>query len=121
MHADEAEILRGGLFLSYGLHREAGEVFAQLIERGAPPPVRDRAWYFLAKIRYQRGLLAEAEEALGRIDKPLPVAALEEDRQLLTANVLLGRGRYAQAAACSRQSRRPPRLRTTRATTSAWR
>ena len=99
VHADEAEILRGGLFLSYGLHREAGEVFAQLIERGAPPPVRDRAWYFLAKIRYQRGLLAEAEEALGRIDKPLPVAALEEDRQLLTANVLLGRGRYAQAAA----------------------
>lgn len=97
-HADEAEILRGGLFLSYGLHREAGEVFAQLIERGAPPPVRDRAWYFLAKIRYQRGLLAEADDALSRIDKPLPVAALEEDRQLLTANVLLARGRYAQAA-----------------------
>jgi len=29
-HADEAEVLRGGLLLSYGLHREAGEIFAAL-------------------------------------------------------------------------------------------
>ncbi|HSQ10157.1 MAG TPA: tetratricopeptide repeat protein [Burkholderiaceae bacterium] len=95
-HDDEAEILRGGLFLSYGMHREAGEVFARLIERGAPPPVRDRAWYYLAKIRYQRGLYAESEDALGRIDKPL-AGALEEDRALLQANVLMARGKYTEA------------------------
>ena len=68
-HADEAEVLRGGLLLSYGLHKEAGEIFAQLIEKGAAPPVRDRAWFYLAKIRYQRGFLAEAEEAMARIEK----------------------------------------------------
>jgi hypothetical protein len=95
-HDDEAEILRGGLFLSYGMHREAGEVFARLIERGAPPPVRDRAWYYLAKIRYQRGLYAESEDALGRIEKPL-AGALEEDRALLQANVLMARGKYTEA------------------------
>ena len=60
-HADEAEVLRGGMLLSYGMHREAGEIFARLIDKGAPPPVRDRAWFYLAKIRYQRGYLAEAE------------------------------------------------------------
>ena len=64
-HADEAEVLRGGLLLSYGLHREAGEIFAQLIEKGAAPSVRDRAWFYLAKIRYQRGFLAEAEDGAG--------------------------------------------------------
>jgi len=96
-HDDEAEILRGGLFLSYGMHREAGEVFATLIQRGAKPPVRDRAWYYLAKIRYQRGLYAEAEDALARIEKRLP-GDLEEDRTLLQANVLLARGKYAEAA-----------------------
>jgi tetratricopeptide (TPR) repeat protein len=95
-HDDEAEILRGGLFLSYGMHREAGEVFAKLIERGAPQPVRDRAWFYLAKIRYQRDLYAEAEDALGRIEKPLP-GDLEEDRALLQANVLMARGKYADA------------------------
>ncbi len=96
-HDDEAEILRGGLFLSYGLHREAGDVFARLVERGAAPPVRDRAWFYLAKIRYQRGLLPQAEEALARIEKPL-TGGLEEDRVLLQANVLMGLARYAEAA-----------------------
>lgn len=96
-HADEAEILRGGLFLSYGLHREAGEIFAQLIEKGAAPAVRDRAWFYLAKIRYQRGYLAEAEDAIGRIETHLP-PELEEERVLLKANLLMARADYAAAA-----------------------
>ena len=65
-HADEAEILRGGLLLSYGLHKQAAEVFEALLARGAPPSVRDRAWYFLAKIRYQRGLMPEADAGARR-------------------------------------------------------
>jgi Tetratricopeptide repeat len=97
-HADEAEVLRGGLLLSYGLHREAGEIFAQLIDKGAPPAVRDRAWFYLAKIRYQRGLLAEATDAIGRIGKDLP-PDLDEERVLLQANLLMARGEYADAVA----------------------
>ena len=95
-HADEAEVLRGGLLLSYGLHREAGEIFAKLIEKGATPAVRDRAWYYLAKIRYQRGFLPEAEQAVGQIENNLP-ADLEEERGLLQSNLLMARGDYAAA------------------------
>ena len=96
-HADEAEVLRGGLLLSYGMHTEAGQLFAQLIDQGAPRSVRDRAWYFLAKIRYQRGLPVDALAALARIEAPLP-AELEDDRHLLQANLLMGNGDYAGAA-----------------------
>ena len=96
-HEDDAEILRGGLYLSYGLHKEAGEIFAQLIERGAPPAIRDRAWFYLAKIRYQRGLLAEAEDAVNRITHWL-TPELEEERILLKANLLMAREEYAGAA-----------------------
>jgi hypothetical protein len=96
-HDDESEILRGGLLLSYGMHREAGQIFARLIERGAPPSVRDRAWYFLAKIRYQRGDKVAAEAALANVGARLP-AALEEDRGLLHANLLMARGDFAAAA-----------------------
>ena len=96
-HADEAEVLRGGMLLSYGMPRQAGEIFTQLIERGAAPPVRDRAWYFLAKVRYQRGYLTEAEEAFARIEHPLP-SPLEDDRALLGANLLMARADYVGAA-----------------------
>jgi hypothetical protein len=96
-HKDEAEVLRGGMLLSYGLHREAGEIFAQLIEKGASPSVRDRAWFYLAKIRYQRGFLAEAGDAIARIEKNLP-PELEEERALLLANLLMAGGDYAGAA-----------------------
>jgi len=96
-HADEAEVLRGGMLLSYGLQREAGEIFEHLIERGATPSVRDRAWYYLAKIAYQRGYLEQAQSAIDRIQNALP-PALQEDRVLLQANVLMARADYAAAA-----------------------
>lgn len=96
-HAEEAEVLRGGILLSYGLHRQAGDLFTRLIDMGATPATRDRAWYFLAKIRYQRGYLAEAQDALARIGNALP-PALQEDRVLLQAHVQMARGDYAAAA-----------------------
>jgi len=96
-HDDEAELLRGGLLLSYGLHHEAGQVFDRLLEGQAAPAVRDRAWYHLALIRQQRGLPQEAEAALARITAPLP-PALETPRQLLAAQLLMARGAYDQAA-----------------------
>ena len=96
-HDDEAEILRGGMLLSYGLTKEAGQIFARLIDKGASPKVRDRAWFFLAKIRYQRGYLPEAENALAQVENNLPTA-LEEERILLQANLLMSHGDYTAAA-----------------------
>ena len=96
-HADEAEILRGGLLLTDDLHHEAGNIFARLITQGAAPAVRDRAWYFLAKIRYERGNLGEAADALSRIQGPLP-GQLEEERLLLSGQVSLALGDPARAA-----------------------
>jgi len=96
-HADEAEVLRGGLLLTYGMHEEAGRVFEQLIARQAARPVRDRAWYYLARIRYQRDRADEAWQALQHIEAAL-AGPLEEDRQLLAAQVQMARGDFAGAA-----------------------
>ncbi|WP_088286756.1 tetratricopeptide repeat protein [Ideonella sp. A 288] len=95
-HEDDAELLRGGLLLSYGQHREAGEVFERLV--ATRPALRDRAWFFLARSRHQRGLFDEAEAALARIGQSLP-GTLEDDRRLLHAQLLLARGASAEAAA----------------------
>ncbi|MGZ5234683.1 MAG: tetratricopeptide repeat protein [Caldimonas sp.] len=96
-HDDEAEVLRGGMLLSYGLTKEAGQIFARLIDQGASPAVRDRAWFFLAQIRYQRGYLPEAENALAQVESGLP-PQLEEERILLQANLLMAHGDYSAAA-----------------------
>ena len=85
------------MLLSYGMHKEAGEVFAQLIDKGATPPVRDRAWYYLAKIRYQRGFIDQAEDAMIRIENNLP-PEMQEERALLQAQLLMARADYAAAA-----------------------
>jgi hypothetical protein len=96
-HADEAEVLRGGMLLSYGLHEQAAEIFARLIERNAPLQVRNRAWYFLARMRQQRGLNDTAQAALDRIEGALPLP-LEEERQLLQAQLMMAREDYVAAA-----------------------
>jgi hypothetical protein len=96
-HRDEAELLLGGMYLSYGLHIQAGEIFQRLIDTGAPPEIRDRAWFYLAKIRYQRGYLDEANEAVSHIRDALP-GELEEERQLLQAQLLMERKDYRQAS-----------------------
>lgn len=97
-HDEEAEVLRGGMLLSYGLHDEAAAVFAALIERNTAQSVRDRAWYFLAKVRHQRGLNAQAQASLDKIGAKL-AGTLEEDRQLLQAQLMMEREDYAGAAA----------------------
>jgi Tetratricopeptide repeat len=96
-HADEAELLRGGMLLSYGQHKEAGDIFTALLDKGAAPTVRDRAWFYLAKIRYQRGFMTEAEDAIGRVKDQLP-PELEEERGLLHANLLMARSDFAGAS-----------------------
>ncbi len=95
-HKDEAELLRGGMYLSYGLHREAGKIFQRLIDEGAPPDVRDRAWFYLGKIWYQRGYVEQAVEALSRIQQALP-GDLQEERQVLAALLLMKREKFKEA------------------------
>ena len=49
-HAAEAELMLGGLYLSYGEHRLAGEIFERVLKDSVEPELHDRAWFFLAKI-----------------------------------------------------------------------
>lgn len=101
-HDDEAEVLRGGMLLAYGLHDEAEAVFVRLIEHKASPAVQNRAWFYLARLRHQRGLPEQANAALARITAPLVDTkgspALEEDHQLLRAQLLLDAQDYASAS-----------------------
>ena len=95
-HEDEAELLLGGLYLSYGQHQRADELFSRLLEQSIEPETHDRAWFFLAKIWYQRGFFEKSQQALNRINDYLP-ADLEAERYLLQGRVLMDQGRFDEA------------------------
>ena len=79
-HAAESELLLGGLYLSYGQHTKAGEIFDRLLTEGVVPSVRDRAWFYLGKVRYQRGWYSEAIDAFKNVGDELLVN-LRPERQ----------------------------------------
>ncbi len=95
---EDANILLGGIYLQYGLHLDAENLFSNLIDEKAPPQLRDQIWYSIGKLRYQKGLRDDAirafEQIRGSLDKHL-----YNESQLLLANMLMQKKEYDQAAA----------------------
>ena len=85
-HAADAELLLGGMYLSYGHHIEAAEIFERLLADKVEDGTRNRTWFFLAKIWYQRGYLDRAQQALANISGDLP-DVLEREALMVTNSV----------------------------------
>jgi outer membrane protein assembly factor BamD (BamD/ComL family) len=97
-HLDDSELLLGGMYLSYGHHLRAAEIFERLLADNVAQDVRDRTWFFLAKIWHQRGYLAESQQALDRIEAEMP-EPFEAERQMLQAQILIDNAQHEQAIA----------------------
>lgn len=95
-HDADAELLLGGLYLSYGNHLRAAEIFERLLADNVNPDIRDRTWFFLAKIWQQRGYLDESQNALDHIQGELP-DSMDAERSMLHAQLLIKRGDYDAA------------------------
>src|SRR5579871_4833848 len=95
-HEDEGQLLLGGLYLSLGMHNEAGERFQTLLTKDVPTGVRNRAWFYLAQVWYARGYLNEAEDSLRKIQGKLS-PDLEAQKNHLFANVLMYEGKFDEA------------------------
>ena len=95
-HVDDAELLLGGMYLSYGHHLRAAEIFEELLADNVDSEIRDRTWFFLSKIWQQRGYLDKAEAALANIESPLP-DGMESERRMLGAQLMIDSGRHDRA------------------------
>ena len=95
-HEAEGQLLLGGLYLSLGMHNEAGERFKTLLTDDVPTGVRNRAWFYLAQIWYARGYLDQSADALRKINGKMS-PELEAQREHLFANVLMHQGKFDEA------------------------
>ena len=96
-HEQDAQLLAGGLFLSLGMHNEAGKRFETLLTNQVPTGARNAAWFYLGKVWYARGYYDRSEESLSHISGELE-PTLEAERQHLLVNGLMRQGRYEEAA-----------------------
>jgi hypothetical protein len=97
-HDAETQLLLGGLYLSLGLHNEAGQRFETLLTQSVPEGVRNRAWFYLGKVWYARGYLDRAERAIKEVQGRL-TPDLEAERLHLLSNILMRQQRFDEAIA----------------------
>ncbi len=83
-NADDARLLQGGMTLSYGLPDHAQIIFNDLLNTNVDEATANKAWYYLAKLYYQKGEIDAAARNLGRIQGQVPGDIAEEFNYLAT-------------------------------------
>ncbi|WP_430461334.1 tetratricopeptide repeat protein [Thalassolituus sp. LLYu03] len=94
--ADDARLLKGGMTLSYGLADQAEAIFRDLLTPQVADEQRNRAWFYLAKLYYQKADIARAAHALTQIGGRIPFDITAEYNYLAT---LINIGNRQTAAA----------------------
>ncbi len=95
-HVPDDELLLGGIDLSYGLHKEASRIFDKLLQGNVRDAIKNRAYYYLAKIYYQRGYIDESADFLSNVSGPVQESVFGE-LKLLTGQVYMAQGKYDAA------------------------
>ena len=70
-HLQHAQLVQAGIHLAYGMDREAERLYISVIDEHPSDEDRARAWFYLAKLRYQKGLDGLAMQALQAVDRHL--------------------------------------------------
>lgn len=144
-HGEGAQLLRGGMSLSYGMDETAKSIFEELLAQPREGVDRDQAWFYLGKLAWQRtgasqiassspesdsseaGPFAESAAALARmaVDYTGPVA---DEAHYLKATQSLAIGDESQAEvhlqalqqSCPWRSYYAYNLGASRAATGSW-
>ena len=97
-HRPDDELLLGGIQLSYGMHNEAGQLFAKILEENEDDVIKNRAYYYLAKISYQRGYLNTAADYIDKV-KGAVHEDIFSDVKMLKSQIYLDSGDPEKAIA----------------------
>ncbi|MGH1486807.1 MAG: tetratricopeptide repeat protein [Cellvibrionaceae bacterium] len=94
-HKDNPELIEGSINLAFGMDKRAGTIFDRLLDESKPLDVRNAAWFYLSKIRYQRGEYEAVRESLTNISDPSP--ELVDEIEVMEIQLLLTDQKYDEA------------------------
>jgi hypothetical protein len=97
-HKDNPELIEGSLSLAFGMERQAGDIYDRLLGEDKPLAVRNAAWFYLAKIRYQRGELDAVKSSLSNIIEPIS-ADLVDEMDAMKIQLLIKEAKFEEAEA----------------------
>jgi hypothetical protein len=87
-HAANADLLLGGMVLSYGMDRQAESIFLNELQKPRDSVDADRAWFYLGKLAWQRGDAPRAADTLANM-APGYTGVVHEEARYLRANTAL--------------------------------
>jgi tetratricopeptide (TPR) repeat protein len=90
-HQENAELLRGGMSLSYGMDRASRKIFETLLAAPDASIDRDQAWFYLAKLAWQRDDPDRSAAALAKMSASYD-GPLAPEANYLRATIALRRG-----------------------------
>lgn len=82
--SNNGQLVKGGMLVSYGLPDKAEPVFDELLAGNVSHEVSNRAWFYLAKLHYNKGDFASARAAADSVKGPIPVDILVDYHYLAT-------------------------------------
>ena len=103
-HINDAEFSVGDFELNYRMHLRAGRAIKAVLEGAVDAAVRNEAAFRLARIHFQKDQLDDAQQALARIEGPVP-EKIRGDVELLRANIFMATGRPSEAVQVLTQMR----------------
>jgi hypothetical protein len=97
-HKDNPKLMRGSLTLALGLDKQAGIIYSDLLDANKPLEVKNTAWFYLSKIRYQRGEYESVNATLAKIISPISTDLLA-DVAAMRIQLLLKQNKVVEAEA----------------------
>ena len=98
-HSADPQVITGGIQLSFGMNNTASELFSSLVEKGETLNTKSIAWYYMARLFYQRGEYIAAREHLERVVETDLSKQIRADAAALDIQLLFKENEYEQADA----------------------
>ena len=99
---EDSSFLLGSLYFEYGLPEDSEQIFSQLLNVKTDSAIKNRIWFNLARVQYEKNNFQQAEQLLTRISETLSPQREAQKLYFLT-NIHIHNQQVEQAAETASQ------------------